>query len=260
MPRPSPDEAALLKAVCRAPADDLPRLVYADWLEEHGREERAEFIRLQIEVERDTAWSGRWERDKRIAELQRDHAARWLRELPKWALTQYDIAAGFRPAFRRGFVSELDIIAAPFLSYGPQLLDRTPVERLRLQEIRNVTTELLCCVWLREVPQVDLSWEFLGDVGVVGLAGAEWLIGVRELDLSANNVGDLGCRALARSRYATGLRVLGLRCNNITLGGVRFLAESLSLTGVERFELAGNPCFPDDLAAVQRLLGLRFSC
>ncbi len=41
------EERALLRAVCEAPDDDLPRLVYADWLEEHGRPVRAEFIRLQ---------------------------------------------------------------------------------------------------------------------------------------------------------------------------------------------------------------------
>jgi len=34
------------------PADDLPRLVLADWLEEHGEPERAEFIRVQCELER----------------------------------------------------------------------------------------------------------------------------------------------------------------------------------------------------------------
>lgn len=48
----SDEEKAFLKAVCWNPADDAPRLIYADWLEEHGQAERAEFIRLQIELER----------------------------------------------------------------------------------------------------------------------------------------------------------------------------------------------------------------
>lgn len=41
----SPD---LLAAILADPNDDLPRLVYADWLEENGEPERAEFIRSQI--------------------------------------------------------------------------------------------------------------------------------------------------------------------------------------------------------------------
>jgi uncharacterized protein (TIGR02996 family) len=46
------DERALLNAIIAAPDDDLPRLVYADWLEEHDRAERAEFIRVQCELRR----------------------------------------------------------------------------------------------------------------------------------------------------------------------------------------------------------------
>ncbi|MEO2091899.1 MAG: TIGR02996 domain-containing protein [Gemmataceae bacterium] len=44
------DRQALLKAILAAPDDDLPRLVFADWLEENGTSDadaaRAEFIRL----------------------------------------------------------------------------------------------------------------------------------------------------------------------------------------------------------------------
>jgi uncharacterized protein (TIGR02996 family) len=46
------DREALLTAVFASPADDAPRLVYADWLDEHGQPERAEFIRVQCELAR----------------------------------------------------------------------------------------------------------------------------------------------------------------------------------------------------------------
>jgi uncharacterized protein (TIGR02996 family) len=42
----------MLRAVLVAPEDDAPRLVYADWLDEHGEPERAEFIRVQIRLAR----------------------------------------------------------------------------------------------------------------------------------------------------------------------------------------------------------------
>lgn len=42
------DGEALLRAICAAPAEDTPRLVYADWCDENGQPERAEFIRVQI--------------------------------------------------------------------------------------------------------------------------------------------------------------------------------------------------------------------
>ena len=40
---------ALWRAVLEDPRDDAVRLVFADWLEEHGDAERAEFIRAQVE-------------------------------------------------------------------------------------------------------------------------------------------------------------------------------------------------------------------
>lgn len=43
-----PRDDVFLQAILAHPADDAPRLIYADWLEEHGDSDRALFIRLQI--------------------------------------------------------------------------------------------------------------------------------------------------------------------------------------------------------------------
>jgi uncharacterized protein (TIGR02996 family) len=45
------DNAAYLRAICWSPFDDGPRLVYADKLDERGECARAEFIRVQCELE-----------------------------------------------------------------------------------------------------------------------------------------------------------------------------------------------------------------
>ncbi len=72
-----PDREAFVSAIAANPADDLPRLVFADWLDEHGDPDRAEFIRTQI----------RWHHalpderkylDARAADLFRDHWQRWF--------------------------------------------------------------------------------------------------------------------------------------------------------------------------------------
>ncbi len=44
------DREAFLFAIFAAPDDDLPRLVYADWLDEHDEPDLAEFIRLDLEL------------------------------------------------------------------------------------------------------------------------------------------------------------------------------------------------------------------
>lgn len=45
-----PEYRGLLWDVIDSPADDLPRLILADWLDDHGEPGRAEFIRAQCEI------------------------------------------------------------------------------------------------------------------------------------------------------------------------------------------------------------------
>lgn len=49
-----PEADALLDAIFDNPDDDTPRLVYADWLQEHGHEDYAQFIRLAVQLARQT--------------------------------------------------------------------------------------------------------------------------------------------------------------------------------------------------------------
>ena len=42
------DGQRLLRRILECPEDDAPRLIYSDWLEEQGEEERAKFIRCSI--------------------------------------------------------------------------------------------------------------------------------------------------------------------------------------------------------------------
>ena len=46
------ERESFLNAVYANPDDNNVRLVFADWLDENGDPDRAEFIRLQIEAER----------------------------------------------------------------------------------------------------------------------------------------------------------------------------------------------------------------
>jgi uncharacterized protein (TIGR02996 family) len=43
------EREALVAAIAANPDDDTPRLAFADWLQEHGEDDRAEFIRLECE-------------------------------------------------------------------------------------------------------------------------------------------------------------------------------------------------------------------
>jgi len=72
---------SLLKAILATPADNLPRLVYADWLEEEGSEELANFIRLQCRTPFATLQNKVYEiaseQQERLAIL--NHGERWAK-------------------------------------------------------------------------------------------------------------------------------------------------------------------------------------
>src|SRR5262245_49246851 len=58
---------------------DLPRLLLADWLDDHGEHDRAEFVRLQCRLaDLDDAAPGRQALQRRERELLERHEADWL--------------------------------------------------------------------------------------------------------------------------------------------------------------------------------------
>lgn len=59
------NEEHFVAAIRANQEDDVPRLIYADWLEEQG-DPRAEFIRLQCALAKLDSWdNGRWELEDR---------------------------------------------------------------------------------------------------------------------------------------------------------------------------------------------------
>jgi uncharacterized protein (TIGR02996 family) len=55
------EKDAFVNAIIDSPEDDTPRLIFADWLDENGEPERAEFVRAQVDYHR--RWSvPRWKR------------------------------------------------------------------------------------------------------------------------------------------------------------------------------------------------------
>jgi uncharacterized protein (TIGR02996 family) len=79
------EERALLRAICEHPDEDVPRLVYADWLQEHDQPKRAELIRAQIGLARskgdDDARRPEW--SARVRYLLQTYSKLWRGQLPR---------------------------------------------------------------------------------------------------------------------------------------------------------------------------------
>src|SRR4051812_6366435 len=82
---PMPDDDAFLRAIIDNPDDDLPRLVYADWLDEHGDPDRAEFIRLQCTLSCPSTKRDEFAQQfMRSENLLARHRERWLGPLAEF--------------------------------------------------------------------------------------------------------------------------------------------------------------------------------
>ena len=113
------EREALLQAVYANPADDLPRMVLADWLDEHGEPERAELIRVQCELSRDPDRPDLIDRER---ELLADPA----RLIDPTDREAFELVPA-RPVFGRGF-----LVGVEFADFGVWTTDPPlyPVEEV----------------------------------------------------------------------------------------------------------------------------------
>lgn len=80
-------EQAFTADVAERPDDDAPCLIYADWLQDNGDPDRAEFIRTQCELAGKRVVGGRGRRaelQRRVDVLFQEHGGRWARAFGDW--------------------------------------------------------------------------------------------------------------------------------------------------------------------------------
>jgi uncharacterized protein (TIGR02996 family) len=213
---------AFLEVIRESPEDDAPRLVFADWLEEHGQPERAEFIRLQCALARMGKSDKRREALKRRdAELLARHNEAWLGALPALA------GPGWRWGFHRGLV------------HASRYADGTTEALAALEEALAVIAEAGEWAWVEGLSVSGMGWA--GDAGgVQALAASPGLARLTYLDLGRNGIGAAGARALAASPHLARLTRLRLSSNQIGDAGVRALAASPGLARLTYLDLGRN--------------------
>lgn len=119
------DRDALVQAIADHPREDTPRLALADWFQEHGRPERAEYVRAACAAARARRGTEhRAELLDRADDLLAEHEAAWLGE---WAGRLIDWN------FSRGFLRRVRLTARTFLEHGEELLRAEPAGRVELE-------------------------------------------------------------------------------------------------------------------------------
>jgi uncharacterized protein (TIGR02996 family) len=224
------DADAFLQAIRENPADDGPRLIYADWLEERG-DPRAEFIRVECE----------------LARLPGDDPHRhelWKRDV-ELILAYKEVWWPYRTYFhywecRRGFIEVVHANVTSLLEAAAVLFRDQPVQDLWVDGRTGNISRLAACPHLVSLPRLRLSHQQLLSEHVRSLAASPHLSGLTTLDLSHNNIDTAGAEALAAAPYLTQLTRLDLRNNNIGTAGGQALAQSRHLERLTWLDLRHN--------------------
>ena len=282
-------EDAFLDDIREHPDDDAPRLIFADWLDDHGETDRAEFIRARVYRARIRGRESPEadELTRRASALLAANWQRWtapLRPLFGDAPDHFNWPRTYRPEaithFPRGFVESVEMEAGRFVAVAAELFRLCPIRHVHLHRADEHAARLAECpqlAWVEGLSFPDyaraplgprgmvslagsphlgrlwllwLSRNYLGDEGLVALAAAPWLDHLRAVSLSDNGASDRGAEALARTPRAFRPRKLFLHRNAIGDRGAIALAESPVLEEVRTLTLAGCGIGPAGAAAL----------
>jgi uncharacterized protein (TIGR02996 family) len=207
------DHEAFMRTIVESPEDDAPRLVYADYLQEHGEADRAEFIRIQCELARtpeyESHYAQLWDRESELLTLHRE---------------EWELAIPIKQAFRRGFVEHLTLTDSEFMTYLPRLVDKVPISELHFQNFPLSMQPFLGARLVEHIRGIEL-------IGIGGIPahivdfGPIEIGNIKRLTARANRINPLMVPRVTELLRLTDLEYLDLSDNPLHIEGVARLAQ-----------------------------------
>lgn len=245
------ENAAWIASILEAGDDLSPRLLYADWLEEQGQPERAEFIRIACQLSMLAATDPRRHTlAKRWDDLEAAHEREWVRPLRR-------IGGTWRFLWGSAFVEEAVLRAADLIAHAATIYRHTPLTRVHLREAQGQVAALAAIGQLRWLTRLQLSgveifdpspatgqpssrfFEGIGDTGAEQLANLTNFDNLSYLCLANNAISKLGLSALARWPSLLKLETLDLSHNELDDEAATTLA-AIPFSRLQSLEIQGN--------------------
>jgi uncharacterized protein (TIGR02996 family) len=211
---------AFHEAIAEQPDDDLHRLAWADWLDDHGQHDRAAFVRAQL----------------RLATLADDDLARDPIEdeaddllavhEDEWAGPLAELAEDWQ--WRRGCIEQVTVQAEALIEHSEELFALAPIREVSLLGDGASLTRLAGCEVLQRVEVLDLAHgRTHRDRDLTVLLTSPHLMRLKSLDLSSQEIEGPLLQALIDSRKLQHLVRLNLyHCRAIGDRAVRMLAAA----------------------------------
>ena len=236
------EHEAFLRAIFDAPEDDTPRLVYADFLEENGEPERAEFIRVTCEL---ASHGSGWSETDRLKKRERELLDRLHPELELINWTPEERA---QIRIDRGFVTQPIAVICPgelddLRSFREKVVRSRPhwfgAKALSIQPGWVLRGEHLDVLLNAAALQQVTDWNLGGHVEeIAGGPQTEDAGTYALIDMHVQSVITVeGVEALAAHRGARRIRSLDLTNNNLDNDAARALVRSPYLINLKRLDL-----------------------
>jgi uncharacterized protein (TIGR02996 family) len=208
------DYDALLAAIGENPADDTPRLVFADWLDDHADafpapdavRARAAFIRDDVTCSRLDEYDParlRWE----LIEKPRREREKWVRGAIPSALLA-PTAPG--PFFRRGFPWCISFTPSQFLANAERFLPEVPAPTLSYSSRDAAADALFRSPLFARVAGLHLRGTHLRPATVQLLSDSPHAAALEEVSVAPGGLEGAAVRTLLRSGLFTRLTRLAL--------------------------------------------------
>jgi len=283
-----PDEQAIRQTILESPSDDVARLVYADWLQEHDQSERADLLRTQIALE---CW---W--------TERELSPNTLPGPPEWVLRERKLLNKFanewtkhlrtprlirkndQAKFRRGCIEAVALEVAGAARCLAELRQIEPIQEMSLSTLRAPdalldvfaspdlsalrTLDLRClplavsggfhgrslfgATHLESLRELRLGHNGIPDAILGLLLGSSWLNQLRSVSLSDCRIDSFWMRNIAESPHVRGLRSLDLSFNLIGASGVESIARSPHLRQLRELRMSYNPLEDESIPLLVR--------
>jgi uncharacterized protein (TIGR02996 family) len=179
--------AGLIQGCAEALDDNAPRLILADWLEDHGLPERAELVRLQCRL---ADWVPDWQERQTLIARQYDliatHQENWLGPLTKLC-HRVEFVRGLCRVWVKG-----NVFAAPRSGKALTATRATAlIEQVRVVECQDLAP-LAARPWVGWVPGLSLVGLDLDADAVAPLLNSSHLDHLVDLDLTGNRCLETG--------------------------------------------------------------------
>jgi uncharacterized protein (TIGR02996 family) len=246
------ERQALFEAILANPDDDLPRLVFADWLEEHGETDRSEFIRVQIERARldeyDPLRGVLQERERELAKCLVEEESPFRELLARQLLPDHGRGWDFNPwEYERGFIECVEFWSPDeFLGEAEALFRLAPIRHLYVHG-EDGWSELFQSPHFAHLHTLEINRANVSDAELMLLASSTHAHHLKCLAVEGAGISDVGFGALTRSFALSGLECLSLQkdphgggTNFIGPTGIHHLINAPYFTRLTRLDFSGN--------------------